>query len=179
MSTPPLPPDRPTEPLVPRAPAVPVAAERIVEPVVDPQWVARLEDQIRSLRTFMALLTLLSLAALGVGVYALIKAQDNEDQSASQTRVSRLDNRVDELESDLKRTSEENDVTRLEGRISGKADTTDVSQLRQQVTQLRTQIRTAGEGEADATKAAEDLGDRVDALSRQVQDLRESGGTTP
>ena len=178
MSTPPLPPDRPTEPLVARAPvapAVPVSTERVVEPAVDPQWVARLEDQIRSLRTFMALLTLLSLAALGIGIYALIKAQETDDQSASQTRVSRIDERVDKVESDLRRTSEENDVSRLEGRISGKADATDVTQLRQQVTQLRTQLRNTGEGNDAATKAADDLGDRVDALSRQVQDLRDSG----
>jgi outer membrane murein-binding lipoprotein Lpp len=177
MSTPPLPPDRPTEPLVPRAPvapAVPVAAERMVEPVVDPQWVARLEDQIRSLRTFMALLTLLSLAALGVGVYALIKAQDNQDQSASQSRVARLDNRVDQVESDLKRKSEETDVSRLEGRLSSKADDSKVSQLQQSVTQLRTQLKSAGENKTDATKAVTDLGSRVDTLSRQVQELRDS-----
>lgn len=177
MSTPPLPPDRPTERLAPRAPvapAVPVAGERVVEPAVDPQWVARLEDQIRSLRTFMALLTLLSLAALGTGVYALIKAQENEDQSASQERVSRIDNRVDELEADLKRTSEENDVSRLEGRIAGKADASDLRQLRQSITQLRTQVRTVGEGDADSAKAVDAIGDRVDALSRQVQELRDS-----
>ncbi len=174
MSTPPLPPDRPTEPLVPRAPAVPVAAERVVEPVVDPLWVARLEDQIRSLRTFLALLTLLSLGALGVGIYALLKAKDNEDQSASQSRVARIDDRVNRLESDVKRKGEETDVSRLEGRLSSKADASKVSQLDQRVTQLRTQVQAAGQSKTDATKSVTDLSDRVDTLSRQVQDLRDN-----
>lgn len=177
MSTPPLPPDRPTEPQtarVPVAPAAPAGTQRVVEPPADQHWVASLEDQIRSLRTFMALLTLLSLGALGVGIYALIKAQDNEDKSASQARVARIDERVDKVESDLRRTSEENDPSRLEGRISRKADASDVSQVRQSITQLRTQVRTAGEGDADSAKAVEDLGDRIDALSRQVQELRDN-----
>lgn len=180
MSTPPPPPDRPTEPLEPRA--APVARERFVdepvEPVADPLALARFDDALRSLRTAVVLLGLLSVAALGVAVYALLKGQDADRNSASSGRVVRLDDRVDRLSQDLQRTrqstsgnADQSDVNQVQGRLSDKANATDVQRLERTVAKLQTQV-TDSKNNDDTTAALDQVDQRLDDISRQVQELR-------
>src|SRR3712207_4068563 len=85
----------PAEPLPPR---VPHEREVVAE---EPAWVRDLADRIRSLRTWLALLTLLTLLALGGAAYAIVEATDEDEaggrRPASAQRVSNLAERVDEL----------------------------------------------------------------------------------
>ncbi len=96
--------DRPTEHLRPH---VPVAREAVVtSEVVDPLWVEHLEDQVRSLKGFVSLATLLALAGVGLSLYLLLRA-DGDRPDASRERVARLDGRIDRLEGRVGRASDE------------------------------------------------------------------------
>ena len=183
MATAPPPPDGPTEPLAPTGPAV-VHQRLAEEPVVpaDPLAIARFEDALRSLRTAVMLLGLLSVAALGVAVYALVTSQEADRGSASSGRVARLDERVDKLNRDLQRTrasttgaADEGDVNQVQDRLSEKADSADVRKLERTVARLQTQV----DSNDDARGALDQVDQRLDDLSRQVRELQAEQQTSP
>ena len=183
MATAPPPPDGPTEPLPPSEPAI--VDERLpAEPLVaaDPMAIARFEDAVRSLRTAVVLLGLLSVAALGVAIYALVKSQEADRGSASSGRVARLDDRVDKLSSDLQRmrestsgTADESDVNQVQDRLSEKASSADLRTLERTVAKLQTQVRSSD----DASAALDQVDQRLDDLSRDVRDLQAEQPTSP
>jgi hypothetical protein len=183
MSTVPPPPDGPTEPLTPAEPAI--VDERLpAEPLAaaDPLAIARFADALRSLRTAVVLLGLLSVAALGVAIYALVKSQEADQGSASSGRVATLDDRVDKLSRDLQRTrastsgtADESDVNQVQDRLNEKASSADVRTLERTVAKLQTQL-----GSSDDTGAALDQVDqRLDDLSRDLRDLQAEQQTSP
>jgi hypothetical protein len=187
MSTAPPPPDGPTEPLPPAD--APRVRERLVEepvaPAADPLLLAHFEDALRSLRTAVVLLGLLSVAALGVAVYALIKGQEADRGSASSGRVSRLNDRVDRLSRDLQRTRESTsgtadatDVSRLQARLGDKADAADVGKLQRTVAKLQAQV-TQSKSNNDTTAALDQVDQRLNDLSRQVRDLQDNQQPSP
>jgi len=179
MSTTPPPPDRPTEPLPPAG--APSVRERVVdEPVAaaDPLVFARLEDSLRSLRTAVVLLGLLSVAALAVAVYALINSQEADRGSASSGRVARLDDRVDKLSRDLQRTrqstsgtADRSDVDQVQRSVSEKADAEDVRSLQRTVAKLQAQVADAGSND-DTNAALDQIDQRLDDLSRQLRQVQ-------
>src|SRR5688500_11085188 len=64
---------------------------------------AKLADRVGSLRAWLALATVLAIAALGLAAWALVTKEEEDDTQAgaSRTSVERLDARVDELESQI------------------------------------------------------------------------------
>jgi hypothetical protein len=186
VSTTPPPSDRPTEPLAPVS--APRVHERVVEePVagVDPLVFAQLEDSLRSLRTAVVLLGLLSVAALAVGVYALIKSQEADRGSASSGRVARLDDRVDEMSRDLRRirqstsgTADRSDVDQVQRSVSGKANAEDVRNLQRTVARVQTQLADS-KRDNDTSTALTQIDQRLDDLSRQVRQLQAEQQTQP
>ena len=108
MATTPPPPDRPTQPLRPIRPEPPVVEERYVAPagVDTTSMLLALEDAVGALRTWLAVVGLVAVAALGIGIYALMQDDDDGTRGsrsglASDERVSRLDDRVDRLSRQL------------------------------------------------------------------------------
>jgi hypothetical protein len=187
MSTAPPPPDGPTEPLPPAD--APRVRERLVEepvvPAADPLPIVHFEDALRSLRTAVVLLGLLSVAALGVAVYALIKGQEADRGSAGSGRVSRLEDRVDRLSRDLQRTRESTrgtadaaDVNRLQTRLGDKADAADVGKLQRTVAKLETQVAQS-QSKTDTSTALDQVDQRLDDVSRQVRELQDTQQTSP
>ena len=173
MSIPP--PDRPTEPLrpAPRAPIVPervveerVVDERVVAPAVDPNVILlRLEDAVSSLRTGLMIVGVIAVAALGVAIYALMKDDNGGDSRrglASDTRVSRLDDRVDRLS---------RQVQSARAAASGAGE---VAQLGGRVEALEKTIKTlaARPVPGDATQAVQKLSDRIDDVTADVEQLK-------
>ena len=141
--------DQPTEripPRTPREPVEPVVHER-VEPV-GPTWHDEFAARLRNLQTAVALLTVLSLAALAVGIFALLENDDENGSNrtgASAARVASLSERVDRLESRSGNTASDNSVSglsdsvdRLESRLD---DLSDVDQSVESVQQDLTEIR--------------------------------------
>ena len=201
MSIPPPPddpnrPDQPTQPLgVPVPPAAPVApaprvrerevvVDQVVEPEFDPRFaLAQLQDGLRSLRTAVVMLGLLSLAALALGAYALYQAEENDNErtgdAGSSNRVAQLEDRVQELEQDLDRrtrgTAESGDVNAVEKALNDKADAKDVQALEDQIAEIGEQSRQPAQAEPDpeTTQAINDLSERLDELQQAFEEAQQ------
>jgi polyhydroxyalkanoate synthesis regulator phasin len=169
MSTTP-PPDRPTERLQPTPP--PPQYERAVEPraplAADATVLfTRLEDAISSLRTWLVLVAVLAVAALGLGLYAVLRNDNGTTRGTAS--VARLNDRVDRLS---------RQVRQLRSASSGtSALSRRVDALSRQIAALRSQGAN-GSSPTDPAQAIQDLNKRVDDLSRQVQQLGQAQ-TTP
>lgn len=167
MSQPPE--DRPTEPRRPREPAV--THERTG--YADRAWAVKIDDQLRSLKSMMALLGVLAAAALGVALYTLLADDEDAGGGAGGERVSRLDDRIGALEDRAEKASDDGDVKRLREDLGDKAEQDDVEALGEQLDELRSAVE-AGSGEDAAS--AEDLAalsNRVDELAAEVEELQE------
>jgi polyhydroxyalkanoate synthesis regulator phasin len=168
------PPDRPTERL---RPTQPIVREGVVA-THDPLLLERLEDSLRSLRTAVALAGLLGALALGVAIYALTQADDEGDgRGASRERVARLDDRVDRLSRQVRRTRasaggavQRSELDALRRRLDSRATTGDVAALRSSLKALQ-------DGGSGGDTAA--LQQRVDRLAQQVADLRAQAPASP
>ncbi len=185
-TTPPPPPDRPTQRLQPQPPPAAEYEQRVVEhgvaaPVTD--WgvlIARLEDAIHSLRTGLIVVGLLSALALGVALYSLLANDDNQGdgrREASADRVARLDDRVDRLSRQVQGLRADREGT---NELASRVD-----KLSRSVSSLRGQAASGGGDDdaaaaaADARQVVEQLGERVDDLSQQVEELRQNQTTQP
>ena len=113
----PLPPTDPRIP--PPRPGAPLVSERVVVDG-DLHWRQEIIDRLASLRTAVVLVAILAAAALGVGLWALVKADDNATsgrRAASAARVSALEQRVDALENrvgDLPTAGDIRDLSRAQ-----------------------------------------------------------------
>lgn len=178
MTTPP-PTDRPTEPLRPLRPTPPVVEERYVAPSADPILV-RLEDAVASLRTWLAIVGLLAVVALGVGIYALVAKNDTSSRGsrselATDQRVSRVDDRVDRLKSQVQ--SLRSALASSSGASGAGADT---AALSDRVDQLEQTSKTlAARPATDSSQAVKQLSGRIDDLARDVEQLKQQSTTTP
>jgi prefoldin subunit 5 len=171
MSTTP-PPDRPTERLRPTPPQQPVYEERVVTPGVDPNVVLlRLEDAIGSLRTGLMIVGVIAVAALGVAIYALTKADDSSGTGsqaglASDARVSQLDDRIDRLS------------RQVQSLRSGSG--TSSNALEDRVAALEKTVKTLAERPStDPQQAIDQLSRRIDDIAQDVEALKQAQQTTP
>lgn len=170
MSTTP-PPDRPTQRLSPTPPSPPVYQERVVTPAVDPNVVLlRLEDAIGSLRTGLMVVGVIAVAALGVAIYALTKADDSGGGSraglASDSRVTQLDDRIDRLS------------RQVQGLRSGAGASSDAVEAR--VSALEKTVKTLAERPStDPQQAIDQLSGRIDDIARDVEALKQTQSQTP
>lgn len=178
--TEPIPPQvPPTEPVRPRAPVVrePVAAA--YQPA-DPLWLERIDERLRSLSSFVAVLAVVSLAALGLSIYSLLQ-DDGDGRGASRERVANLDDRVERLEGRTADAADSGTTSTLASRLD---DTSrDVSSLSEEVAKLRSAVSKAGSGDGSSTAAVTQLSSRVDRLAQDVADLsaraQDNTTTTP
>jgi len=185
MSTPPPPPpDRPTEqlrpaPIVPEpAPAAPVVQERVVAPLPDSSAIlVRLEDAVDSLRTGLIVVGLLAVAALAVAIYAVAKEDESTSGGsrsglASDTRVSRVDDRVDRLSRQVQSLRAQGRPALTGGAGSDVADRVDALE--------RTVQRLASRpAPKDATQAIQQLSGRIDELRSDLDALEQAQPTAP
>jgi chromosome segregation ATPase len=180
----PLPPAQPAPVAVPPAPRA-VERERVVEQVVEPEFdprfaLAQLDDRQRSLRTAVVMLGLVSLAALLLGGYALLRAEDadrSDRDSGSRAAVSRLQDRIDELESDV-RDRQAVDPGSVEKALADKADAKDVAALEKALADVQdAAAKPAEPAEAqpdpETTQAINDLTTRLDDLEQRVEEAEQ------
>ncbi len=164
--------DQPTrilrQPVDPDAPARYVAAGPVG---VDPDWADRTEDRLRSLQGLLALASVLALAALGVGIWALVDddGDDSSREGASRARVVALSDRVERLESRADRPAPAS--------TAGQASEADLDALEDDVAALKSQVAAGGDGGGESGDAATEqsvsaLATRVDELAGQVDELR-------
>ena len=79
------------------------AYERPTEPLdSEAAWRALVQDRLRSLTRWLVAIGVLAVAALGVGLWALLSDEDGDRRSRA-AAVRALEDRVDELESEVER----------------------------------------------------------------------------
>jgi hypothetical protein len=171
-------PDDPTRPIppAPPRPAVPVR-ERVV--AADDELIAELNDHLRSFRRMLALVAVLSLAALGVALWALLADQEEDAEpgppTATQQQFEDLDQRLSALENDFIETPTNADIARIDEERRA---------LTKRVRDLATQFREAQESRVRpaAVEALEEdvtaLTERVDELETSVDDLAAAADNT-
>ncbi len=140
-------------------------------PAADPNVVfLRLEDAIGSLRTGLMVVGVIAVAALGVAIYALTKADDpgaaSNAGAASDARVSQLDDRIDRL-------SRQVQDLRSGAGASGDAVDTRVEALEKTVKTL------AERPSADPQQAIDQLSERIDDIAQDVEALKQTQPQTP
>jgi hypothetical protein len=162
-----LPPDRPTERLQPQPPPQPVYEERVVSPAVDTHAVLlRLEDAVQSLRTGLMIVGVIAVAALGVAIYALMSDEDGGTGSrsglATDSRVSQIDDRVDRIS------------RQVQDLRSGGGSDDEAAALGDRVEALENTVKELADRPApgDATQAVQELSDRIDDVSADVEQLK-------
>ena len=171
MSTPPPtedPAEEPTRPL-PSATSPParVGVEReVAAPVEDPYRTELLLDQLRSLRTALAIVGVIAVAALAGAVYAVLTKDEVSDAGAgaSSQQVADLDDRVDALEADVKTRATKNQVSQLSD---------DVKALSDKVAKQSESAASRDNGGTDeqARSSIDKLEQSVQTLSQDVKDL--------
>jgi len=163
MST--TPPDRPGGRLRPSPP--PAYEEHPAPSGGDPSVVLlRLEQAIGSLRTGLMVVGVIAVAALGVAVYALVKAGDeggggSRSGLASDERVSQLDERIDRLSRQIQDapTGSQGSGDDLEGRVAAIE---------------RTAKTLADRPSTDPQQAIDQLSERIDDVAKDVEALQQS-----
>jgi hypothetical protein len=165
--------DYPTEPVRPREPVMRERETIASYEAGDPMWLA-IDDRLRSIRTMLALVAIIALAALGLSIYTLID-QNNDGDGASEARVAALSDRVGRLEGKTS-TSESagaDTTNSLAGRIAQKADKQDLQDLSDELDQLKSS-NSGGASQSSLTR----LSTRVDQLAEQVADLEASSSSS-
>ncbi|HZB05104.1 MAG TPA: hypothetical protein VE449_00835 [Thermoleophilaceae bacterium] len=158
------PPEEPTRPLPPTtpAPAGPVYEREVAAPVEDPYRTEILLDRLRSLRTALAMVGVIAIAALAVAVYTVLTMEEESDAGggASRQQVADLDDRVDALEAEVEAAATKDDVNQLTG---------DVQALSDRVDQVAQQARAAATSDNSGTD--EQARASIDQLNQSLTDL--------
>ncbi len=178
---PPDPADRRTE--VNPSPSVPPRErerERVTTgpAVADAASVHALADTVRSLRTALVVLAVLTVGALALGAVALSKTGDDGTVSgggpdaASNDRVSRVVKQVKDLRSDS---------GKLQDAVDGAAKDSDLQSLRDTVSKLDDRVSKldSSSGGGDQKAAVDALDGRIGKLEQQVQALEQSSAASP
>lgn len=167
------PPEEPTRPLPPTTPAPvrPVYEREVAAPVEDSYRTEILLDRLRSLRTALAIVGVIAVAALGVAAYAVLTMEEESDAGggASRQRVANLDDRVDALETEVEDRARTNDVNRI-------AD--DVQALSVRVDRVAKQAQSAASSDNSGTdeqarSSIDQLNQSITELDQRVRDLED------
>jgi hypothetical protein len=125
-----------------------------------------LED-FRSVRRWLVMLGLITVIAFGLAAYAVIKAQESEEESADRDRVAALaatlQDRLARLDRQQRRASEETDVRRLE------------RQAQLDISKLDRRLRRIEDDVTDSVDAAGENGDAIGRLDERLDRLERRG----
>ena len=174
VSTPRPPEDPPEESTRPQPPATPpparVGVEReVAAPVEDPYRTELLLDQLRSLRTALAIVGVIAVAALAAALYTVLTKEEESDTGAgvSSQQVASLADRVDALEADVKTRATKNQVSQLSDDVKALSDRVD------KVAKQSESAASSDNGGTDeqARSSIDKLDQSVQTLSQDVKDL--------
>jgi len=124
------------------------AYERPTEPLdSEAAWRALVQDRLRSLTRWLVVIGVLSAVSLGIGLWALLAAPDDDGRPRA-AAIRALEDRVDELESEVERApsrvvvSVRDEQQALEERIDALEEGTNdaVEEVRRDVEELRARV---------------------------------------
>ena len=142
-----------------------MVSEPVGVPVVESSTLLRLEQVIGGLRTWLAVIGVVALAAVALAVYALIKANDNGPGSG---RGYATNARVDRISSDVKALRASGTASATNGGASSNGAVAGAG-LSARVDQLASQVRALSASSAPSGSAA--LAGRVAALESSVRSI--------
>jgi uncharacterized protein HemX len=145
--------DEPTRRLPPARPPVGGPEVAYVHPD-EALWREHIFDRLRSLTTGVTLVAIVAVAGLGVGLWALLT---DEDDNVSGDRISRLEQRVESLDS----------------RLRQRPAADDLAALRAQQRSLDERVRALEERTNEVGEAAQGTIEAVDATQQSVADLEQ------
>ena len=146
-------PPRPRE-RQPTGPGGPPTGERPVAAAASDVQLYALEQQLRSMRTWLTALAVLAVVALGVAAWALVSSGDDDSSSSARTPAS------------LRKS-----VDRLEQRVDDRATKGDVSDLQDDITALQKTVEAADTGAAETTTTEATQAPDVSGLQESLSDL--------
>ena len=124
-------------------------------------------EDLRMLRRWLAVMTAIALAAIGVAVYAIVKANDSADQERVELLEKALRDRLGAVDRELQSAEEESDVEKLEGRVRGSAEERDVSRIDRRLRRMERDVVDALDASADTGRGLNRLERRIDRLARR------------
>ena len=130
-------------------------------------------ESLRSLKRWVALATALALLATALAAYAVLRDDGADRDPASRARTAELDNRLDLLEREARKKSEESDVASLRRDLRSKAAAGDVRALRKRLDAIAEQQEEAGAQRRQEGARFDAVDERLEALSRQVEELEQ------
>jgi polyhydroxyalkanoate synthesis regulator phasin len=154
-------PTRQVPPARPRQPSPPAGGGSQLPPESHIRtWEEELADRISSLKNWVVMLAIISVAAIGVAVYAVVVANNADTSSGSKVTQSQIDD-IESKISELQDSSASDEaITQLKSEVSDLSDEVD-------------KLQSADSG-TDAVSAQDfsDLQQQVSDLSQQVADLQ-------
>ena len=182
----PGPPDRAASPRPPRArrrgarrgPGPASSRSASWRPSVDPNVILlRLEDAIDNLRTWLLVIGLVAVAALGVAIYAVARRRHRRAPAAARRPALASDERVSQIENRVDRLSRQLQDVRTDGarqrRRHGRARQARIDEL-----ESADQVAVRPGGAASGTQdAIDELSSRIDDLAGDVEQLKSSQAT--
>jgi predicted nucleic acid-binding Zn-ribbon protein len=117
-------------------------------------------------------LAALAAIAVAVAVYTLVTTDD----SAGNDDLAALEERLAKAELRLSKTGEEADLRDVERRLRRSGEEADVRVLDRRVSRLEKDVVDALDAGADRGRELSRLTQRIEALSREVRELREEQG---
>ena len=142
-------------------------SEQPPEAGVDRRTSPLVVEDLRMLRRWLAVMTAIALVAVGVAVYAVIKANDSADQERVEVLENALSERLRAVDRELQTAEEESDVEKLEGRVRGSAEERDVSRIDRRLRRMERDVVDALDASADTGRGLNRLERRVDRLARR------------
>ncbi len=126
------------------------------------------------MRRWLIVLGLIALAAGAVAAYALVRAEESQDEAAQKDRVAQLERalegRIVQVDKRLARTSEELD--NQERRLRRAGEESDVAQLDRRLRRLEDDVTDAIDAAADSGASLDRFDRRLTALERRVRRRR-------
>jgi hypothetical protein len=133
-------------------------------------------EDFRSVRRWLVVLGAIAVVASAVAVFALVRADESESESADKDRVGLLERslqqRIAEVDRRLGKTPTESETNKIERRLRRTSEETDVARLDRRLRRVEDDLTDAVGGAADAGKGLVRVQRRLDALAREVRRLR-------
>ena len=139
------------------------------------QWAGALTvEDFRSVRRWLVVIGVLAALGTAIGIFALVKAFESEQEAAERERVVQLErtlrSNLADLQDALSRTGEETDIARLGREVRRRAEEGDVARVDRRLRRLEGQLGSVQQAASDTQRSVDGLSNRVSNLADDLED---------